>query len=178
MLLAGEDTTANTLAWMIWLLHRHPDAAQRVAEANPALILPSEVLKDNGAYAQVLWGIKPRIVAGLRTWIAAAPPGSRPESKKQHIDAGSAAAKMRSSRRQRKSGLRARRPLWEARLWTDYFGAATSAAWGAPFASSTEATNQPSEGCELCCGRCSVRVKVEDAPGLMPAKSPLERADA
>ena len=26
MLLAGEDTTANTLAWMIYLLHRHPDA--------------------------------------------------------------------------------------------------------------------------------------------------------
>ena len=24
MLLAGEDTTANTLAWAIWLLHRHP----------------------------------------------------------------------------------------------------------------------------------------------------------
>src|SRR5206468_11677305 len=47
-------------------LWRHYDAAQRVAEANPALILPSEVLKDNGAYAQVLWGIKPRIVAGLR----------------------------------------------------------------------------------------------------------------
>ncbi|GAA4354220.1 cytochrome P450 [Variovorax defluvii] len=32
MLLAGEDTTANTLAWMIWLLHRHPAAAQRAAE--------------------------------------------------------------------------------------------------------------------------------------------------
>ncbi|MBT2320972.1 cytochrome P450 [Variovorax paradoxus] len=32
MLLAGEDTTANTLAWMIWLLHRHPEAAQRAAE--------------------------------------------------------------------------------------------------------------------------------------------------
>jgi cytochrome P450 len=29
MLLAGEDTTANTLAWMIWLLHRHPQALQR-----------------------------------------------------------------------------------------------------------------------------------------------------
>ena len=29
MLLAGEDTTANTLAWMIWLLHRHPEALQR-----------------------------------------------------------------------------------------------------------------------------------------------------
>jgi cytochrome P450 len=32
MLLAGEDTTANTLAWMIWLLHRHPDAARRATE--------------------------------------------------------------------------------------------------------------------------------------------------
>jgi len=32
MLLAGEDTTANTLAWMIWLLHHHPEAAQRVAD--------------------------------------------------------------------------------------------------------------------------------------------------
>jgi cytochrome P450 len=29
MLLAGEDTTANTLAWMIYLLHRHPQALQR-----------------------------------------------------------------------------------------------------------------------------------------------------
>ena len=26
MLLAGEDTTANTLAWLVWLLHRHPEA--------------------------------------------------------------------------------------------------------------------------------------------------------
>jgi cytochrome P450 len=32
MLLAGEDTTANTLAWMIHLLHRHPDALQRVQQ--------------------------------------------------------------------------------------------------------------------------------------------------
>ena len=29
MLLAGEDTTANTLAWCIWLLHRHPKALAR-----------------------------------------------------------------------------------------------------------------------------------------------------
>lgn len=29
MLLAGEDTTANTLAWMIYLLHRHPAALER-----------------------------------------------------------------------------------------------------------------------------------------------------
>jgi cytochrome P450 len=31
MLLAGEDTTANTLAWMIWALHCHPEVAQRAA---------------------------------------------------------------------------------------------------------------------------------------------------
>jgi cytochrome P450 len=29
MLLAGEDTTANSLAWTIWLLHRHPPALAR-----------------------------------------------------------------------------------------------------------------------------------------------------
>lgn len=32
MLLAGEDTTANTLAWMIWLLWRHPEALARARE--------------------------------------------------------------------------------------------------------------------------------------------------
>jgi cytochrome P450 len=32
MLLAGEDTTANTLAWMIYLLHRHPEALQRARQ--------------------------------------------------------------------------------------------------------------------------------------------------
>lgn len=31
MLLAGEDTTANTLAWMIWLLSRHRWALERAA---------------------------------------------------------------------------------------------------------------------------------------------------
>ena len=32
MLLAGEDTTANTLAWMIYLLSRHPAALARVRD--------------------------------------------------------------------------------------------------------------------------------------------------
>lgn len=32
MLLAGEDTTANTLAWMIYLLHRHPEALRRAQD--------------------------------------------------------------------------------------------------------------------------------------------------
>ncbi len=31
MLLAGEDTTANTLAWMIYLLDRHPAVRDRIA---------------------------------------------------------------------------------------------------------------------------------------------------
>ena len=38
MLLAGEDTTANTLAWMIWLLHGHPEAARRAAEEVRAVL--------------------------------------------------------------------------------------------------------------------------------------------
>jgi cytochrome P450 len=32
MLLAGEDTTANTLAWMVHLLHRNPQALQRAKD--------------------------------------------------------------------------------------------------------------------------------------------------
>jgi cytochrome P450 len=32
MLLAGEDTTANTIAWMIWLLWRHPLALAQATE--------------------------------------------------------------------------------------------------------------------------------------------------
>ena len=42
MLLAGEDTTANTLAWMIWLLHRHPQALARARDEVRALGVGAE----------------------------------------------------------------------------------------------------------------------------------------
>jgi hypothetical protein len=45
---------------------RRYDAAERVSADAPTVTLPNETLRDRGAYAQVLWGIKPRIVAGLR----------------------------------------------------------------------------------------------------------------
>jgi len=38
MLLAGEDTTANTLAWMVWLLHGKPDARSRATDEVRALL--------------------------------------------------------------------------------------------------------------------------------------------
>jgi hypothetical protein len=47
-------------------LFRTYDAQGRVSADNAAVKLPDETLKDRGAYAQVLWGIRPRIVAGLR----------------------------------------------------------------------------------------------------------------
>jgi hypothetical protein len=34
--------------------------------AEPGVVLPAEILRDRGFYAQLLWGIRPRIVAGLR----------------------------------------------------------------------------------------------------------------
>jgi hypothetical protein len=49
---------------------RRYDAAARAAADDPGFSFPSEILKDHGAYAQVLWGIKPRIIAGLRgDWV-------------------------------------------------------------------------------------------------------------
>src|SRR5262249_34595034 len=38
MLLAGEDTTANTLAWMIYLLSRHPAALSRARDEVHAVL--------------------------------------------------------------------------------------------------------------------------------------------
>jgi hypothetical protein len=47
-------------------LTRRYEAAERTAVSSADQILPFENLRDWGSYAQVLWGIKPRIVAGLR----------------------------------------------------------------------------------------------------------------
>jgi hypothetical protein len=45
---------------------RRYGVADRAAVDEPGLTLPAETLRDNGAYGQVLWGIKPMLVAGLR----------------------------------------------------------------------------------------------------------------
>jgi len=47
-------------------LVRRYDAAERPSAEDPSVTLPAERLTDRGVYAQVLWGIKPRIVAGMR----------------------------------------------------------------------------------------------------------------
>jgi len=49
MLLAGEDTTANTLAWMVYLLQRNPQALQRATDEvlriapDPAAFTPEQM---------------------------------------------------------------------------------------------------------------------------------------
>jgi hypothetical protein len=47
-------------------LWRSYDAAERQSDAEPSQLLPQETLKDQGVYAQVLWGYKVRRVLGLR----------------------------------------------------------------------------------------------------------------
>lgn len=47
------------------LLRRY-DAAERVSAENPLVTLPAEQLKDWGLYSQLLWGVKPRWVLGMR----------------------------------------------------------------------------------------------------------------
>lgn len=51
-------------------LVRRYDAAQRVSAEDSLVTLPAETLKDWGVYSQLLWGIKPRWVVGLRGEVA------------------------------------------------------------------------------------------------------------
>ncbi|MFN7974178.1 MAG: metal ABC transporter permease [Acidobacteriota bacterium] len=46
------------------VMHRSYDAAEQIDELGT--VLPAETLKDDGGYAQALWGFKRRWVAGLR----------------------------------------------------------------------------------------------------------------
>jgi hypothetical protein len=48
------------------VLVRGYDAVERTAADDPARALPAETLNDHGFYTQLLWGIRPRLVAGLR----------------------------------------------------------------------------------------------------------------
>lgn len=54
------------VSWQTEALWRRYDAAERESEADPSVTLPQESLRDQGVYSQVLWGIKPRRVVGLR----------------------------------------------------------------------------------------------------------------
>ena len=47
-------------------LFRRYQAAQRLSAEDPTLTLPKQTLNDWGLYSQLLWGIAPRWVAGLR----------------------------------------------------------------------------------------------------------------
>jgi len=54
------------VSWQTEALYRAYDAAERVAADDASAVLPRETLTDHGIYSQLLWGIRPRIVAGLR----------------------------------------------------------------------------------------------------------------
>ena len=51
-------------------LVRRYEAAARIAADDPLVTFPAETLQDRGMYSQVLWGIKPLVVAGLRVEFA------------------------------------------------------------------------------------------------------------
>ncbi len=67
LLLAGEDTTANTLAWMIHLMHRHPEVLRRAQdevrrlapEAGPVTLEQMDALPYLDACAQETMRLKP-----------------------------------------------------------------------------------------------------------------------
>jgi hypothetical protein len=48
------------------VMTRNFDVAERLSFEEPIVTLPAETLRDTGMYAQLLWGVKPLIVLGLR----------------------------------------------------------------------------------------------------------------
>ena len=55
---------------------RNYDANARPAIDDPSTTLPTERLKDQGGYAELLWGIKPRVVVGFRAEDVSGDPSS------------------------------------------------------------------------------------------------------
>lgn len=53
MLLAGEDTTANTLAWLMWLLCRNPQACAAARAEVDAVLAGSPGVQDAGQLARL-----------------------------------------------------------------------------------------------------------------------------
>lgn len=55
---------------------RRYEAAARPSAEDETVELPAETLRDGGAYAQLLWGIRPMLVAGLRGEYASGRPAA------------------------------------------------------------------------------------------------------
>jgi cytochrome P450 len=53
MLLAGEDTTAHTLAWLLWLLHRNPAAVQQARSEVDAVLGPGGMVHSTEELARL-----------------------------------------------------------------------------------------------------------------------------
>ena len=53
MLLAGEDTTANTLGWLIWLLHDHPDEWKRARNEVDAIVGAGQIPRSTDQLSQL-----------------------------------------------------------------------------------------------------------------------------
>ena len=58
------------------VMFRRYGAAARASAADPAVQLPSEILHDRGMYSELLYGIKPRVVAGFRGEFAGGNPAA------------------------------------------------------------------------------------------------------
>lgn len=54
------------VSWQTEALFRRYDAAERASVEDPLVVLPGEQLRDRGIYSEILWGVKPRVVLGLR----------------------------------------------------------------------------------------------------------------
>ncbi len=53
MLLAGEDTTAHTLAWLFWLLHANPRAAAQARAEVDAVLAPGGLVRSTEDLARL-----------------------------------------------------------------------------------------------------------------------------